>query len=642
MTASFVLAVAGAKGGVGKTTTSINLGKALAQEGRETLVVELDLAMANMVDFLSFPDDPDPTLHEVLAGEADPIDAVYDVGDHTSVAPSGTTLDGFASTDLDRFPAVMERYGEIFDVLIVDTGAGLNRSVVEPIRAADATVVVSTPRVASVRDAKKTIALSERVETPVCGLVLAQSGTGASPGPETIADFLDVDLLGHIPDDDAVPASQDKGKPVVEWAPQSSAGITYRETAENVLAELSATEADAGEPDRSGPDSRREEAGESAAIDRSSPPADGTPEADEAAEPDPVVSRADDSRTADTPGGQAGPAPDPGGVDRGDAGADVGEFDPDSDPEPAGEERSRDAEAGAGEPADQGRDGSGESEPEPTAAGHRETPESPAAGADDDAAGEQPGDGEPPEPTAQIRRGGESPPAEPSAADPDPMAEADPGSASDGATDDGEESATASDSGEPPASEQPDEREPETPAGQGAAARQSVEESSPDAPADPDAVDETPESEGDDREPAAGTDRASDDEEPGDGARRAAETAPETDDTSGEREEDAETDVAGEAGAESDADSEADDDIEPDTDSEADDDVEPVAGSETDDDSEVDVDVEPDADSGTDDDVEPDADSETDGDSEADVDDEGTGSEEESKSLVGRLRSLLG
>ena len=236
---SAVVTVAGAKGGVGKTTTALNLAAALAGPDRSVAVVEMDLAMANFVDFLSLSaEDGDTTLHDVLAGDADPFDAVYPFGDHVAAVPSGTTLDGYAKTDMDEFPRVIKRYAMKFDLVVVDTGAGLNRSVLDPIGLADGTVVVSTPRVSAIRDGKKTVTLSRRVDTPVLGLVLTQSGTGDSPGPAYIADFLDVDLLGHVPADDAVPSSQDQGVPVVTNAPDSPAGTTYEEIAGRVRTAL--------------------------------------------------------------------------------------------------------------------------------------------------------------------------------------------------------------------------------------------------------------------------------------------------------------------------------------------------------------------------------------------------------------------
>lgn len=69
MTPRQVFAVASAKGGVGKTTTSLNLGAALLELGPRTVVVELDLAMANMVDFIDLDESAEElaTLHDVLA-----------------------------------------------------------------------------------------------------------------------------------------------------------------------------------------------------------------------------------------------------------------------------------------------------------------------------------------------------------------------------------------------------------------------------------------------------------------------------------------------------------------------------------------------------------------------------------------------
>ena len=229
-----VHAVAGAKGGVGKTTTAINLGAALAGAGLSTAVVELDLAMANLVDFLDLPRDLDggsaPTLHDVLAGRATVKEATYEAPGGASVIPSGTVLDGFRAAHVDRLDDVLDALGA-YEVAILDTGAGLSRETLVPLALADETVLVSTPRVASVRDTRKTKALAERVGGRVAGAVFVRSGTGKSPPVERIAGFLDVDLLGHVPEDPAVPASQDAGQPVVTDAPDSPAGRAYRDIA---------------------------------------------------------------------------------------------------------------------------------------------------------------------------------------------------------------------------------------------------------------------------------------------------------------------------------------------------------------------------------------------------------------------------
>jgi septum site-determining protein MinD len=233
MAGTRIYAVAGAKGGVGKTTTSINLATSVATRGGDTIVVELDLAMANLVDFLSLETglDDAPTVHEVLAAEAKVADAIRTAPGGIDVVPSGVTLDGFTGASVDRLPALLEPLLDDYDRIVLDTGAGLSRETVVPLALADEGILVSTPRVAAVRDVEKTKRLAERVDTPVSGVVFTKSGTGSAPPPPELADFLDVELLGHVPEDAAVPASQDVGEPVVTHASDSDAAAAYRRIA---------------------------------------------------------------------------------------------------------------------------------------------------------------------------------------------------------------------------------------------------------------------------------------------------------------------------------------------------------------------------------------------------------------------------
>ncbi|WP_318570370.1 AAA family ATPase [Salinigranum marinum] len=231
MPAGVVVAVAGAKGGVGKTTTTINLGAVLADMGHSVVLVEFDVAMANVGDFLDlevdFEDARDPTLHEVLAGTANVADAIYEAPGGFDVVPSGTTLEGFANVDVGRAGAVLTAVRSRYDVVLLDTGAGIGAETLVPLSLADETVLVSSPRVASVRDAKKTRNLVRQVDGTVAGVVFVKSGSGRSPGVERIADFLAVDLLGHVPEDAAVAAAQDIGRPVVVADGDSDAARAY-------------------------------------------------------------------------------------------------------------------------------------------------------------------------------------------------------------------------------------------------------------------------------------------------------------------------------------------------------------------------------------------------------------------------------
>lgn len=234
--------IAGAKGGVGKTTTAINIGAVAASNGYDTVVVELDLPMANVVDLVTLDADiqSPTTLYDVLTDEASIGQAVYETHSGLSVVPSGTSVEGYAETDISYLAGAHDWLTEEFDLVIYDTPAGLSRETVVPVRLADGMVLVSSPRVASVRNAQNTGTLADRCDTTVAGLVLTKAGTGKSPDAERIAEFLDVTLLGHVPEDDAVSHSQDHGKPVVVHAPQSDAAIAYYQiTGQLVDGELS-------------------------------------------------------------------------------------------------------------------------------------------------------------------------------------------------------------------------------------------------------------------------------------------------------------------------------------------------------------------------------------------------------------------
>lgn len=283
-----VFAVAGAKGGVGKTTTTINLGAALAASGHSVVVVEADLAMANAVDFLGLDADleVDPTLHDVLAGRARVSEAVYEAHGGFHIVPSGTDLEGYAETSYDDFGAIVRALRRVYGVVIIDTGAGLTDEMVTAIGCADEVVLVSSPRVAAIRDTDKTATMVDRVDSSVAGLVLVKSGSGKSPGHERIASFLDVDLLGHVPEDEAVPASQDDGRPVVTDVPNSPAACAYRGIAARLCSGKSlSVERESGDGARSTPAGSRSADGNerTAADDRrrngdgaGTQPSDGT------------------------------------------------------------------------------------------------------------------------------------------------------------------------------------------------------------------------------------------------------------------------------------------------------------------------------------------------------------------------------
>ena len=230
-----VIAVASAKGGVGKTTTASNLGAALAQR-TSVLLLEADLGLANVLDFLDLPYDPerDPSLHDVLAGEAELAEAVVEAPCGLAVLPAGDDVQGFRKARPDALPTVVATARSQYDVIVIDTPAGVGQTSLLPLGIADGVLLVSTPRVSAVRDTEKTKSLVDRVGGTVGGVLITMTGSGNAPPPERLATFLDVQLVGDVPEDATVARAQDAGQPVVEYEPTSPAAEAYLEAAEQL------------------------------------------------------------------------------------------------------------------------------------------------------------------------------------------------------------------------------------------------------------------------------------------------------------------------------------------------------------------------------------------------------------------------
>ncbi|WP_435359724.1 cell division ATPase MinD [Haloarchaeobius sp. DFWS5] len=236
-----VYAIASGKGGVGKTTTTVNLGTALAGAGNRVVIVDVDLGMANLAGFVSL-NAGDTTLHEVLAGDADVMDATYELANGIWAVPSGIDLDSYAGVQTENLRDVVAGLREEFDFVLLDVGAGVSHETVLPLGLADSVILVSTPEPASIQDARKTCELTDRAGGSLAGLVLTRTRPAGDIDHEQIAERLDLPLLVTIPEDTSVRESVYAGTPLVVHEPRSPASRAYRYLAARLLGTASADE----------------------------------------------------------------------------------------------------------------------------------------------------------------------------------------------------------------------------------------------------------------------------------------------------------------------------------------------------------------------------------------------------------------
>lgn len=197
-----VYAIAGGKGGVGKTTTVANLATALSAAGYDVVGVDVDLGMANLGPVLGVDPEEGSTIHNVLAGEAGVTAATYETERDFSVIPGTQALDDYAAADPSRLKYAVEPLRDEYDIVLLDTSAGLSHEVMVPLGLADSVVLITAPDVVAIRDAAKTGELADRVGGSVEGVTVNR----ARDNPETqeVIDELGNEVLSTIPEDSAI------------------------------------------------------------------------------------------------------------------------------------------------------------------------------------------------------------------------------------------------------------------------------------------------------------------------------------------------------------------------------------------------------------------------------------------------------
>ena len=236
-----VYAIASAKGGVGKTTTTANLGATLADTGADVVVIDGDIGMANLGAALGVRPHGS-TLHDALGGDVEPVAAAYDGPSGLTVVPGDTSLEAFSGADPQRLQAVVDAFDDA-DFVLIDVGAGVSHETSLPLSVADAVVLVSTPERDALVDTEKTRQLTDRLGGAVAGAVLTRTDA-ATPVEEIVSGTLTADVLTTIPEDEAVRESIAVGEPLVSYAPHSDAAAAYR----RLVTQLTGLEPSAPDP----------------------------------------------------------------------------------------------------------------------------------------------------------------------------------------------------------------------------------------------------------------------------------------------------------------------------------------------------------------------------------------------------------
>ena len=237
------IVITSGKGGVGKTTTTANLGTALALQGKKVCLVDTDIGLRNLDVILGLENRIIYDLVDVIEGRCKVHQAlVKDKRFEDGLfLLTGSTDNRQKCNEPEQIKAFITELKRDYDYILIDCPAGIEQGYKNAVAGADRAIVVTTPEISAVRDADRIIGLLEQEDIEPPKLIINRikrqlNGLGDALDVNDITSHLSIDLLGIVLDDENVISSSNKGEPVV-MDPANPAAIGYRNIARRILGE---------------------------------------------------------------------------------------------------------------------------------------------------------------------------------------------------------------------------------------------------------------------------------------------------------------------------------------------------------------------------------------------------------------------
>jgi len=230
-----VIVISSGKGGVGKTTTAINLGAALNKLKQNVVLVDANLNTPNIGIHLGAPIVP-ITLNHVLKGKADIEEAIYEHSSGTKIIPASLSVKEIRKFNTRSLPTITNKLRKLSDFIIFDSAAGFGDEVLACFESGDEIIIVTNPEMPSVTDALKAIKVAREMGKEVKGVIVTRyTGKKHEMSLASIGSMLESPIIGVIPEDDSVKESVNLRDAVVHTHPRSRVARKYNEIAAKVL-----------------------------------------------------------------------------------------------------------------------------------------------------------------------------------------------------------------------------------------------------------------------------------------------------------------------------------------------------------------------------------------------------------------------
>ena len=238
---SEVIVITCGKGGVGKTTTTANVGTGLAKEGKKVVLIDTDIGLRNLDVVMGLENRIVYNLVDVVEGNCRMKQAMIKDKRYSNLflLPSAQTRDK-SSVSPEQMKKLVDELREEFDYILLDCPAGIEQGFKNAISGADRALIVTTPEVSAIRDADRIIGLLEandlkRIDLVINRIRMDMVKRGDMMSVEDVIDILAIDLIGVVPDDESIVVATNEGEPLV--GKDTQAGKAFENICHRILGE---------------------------------------------------------------------------------------------------------------------------------------------------------------------------------------------------------------------------------------------------------------------------------------------------------------------------------------------------------------------------------------------------------------------
>ena len=238
---SEVIVITSGKGGVGKTTTTANVGTGLAMLDKKVIMIDTDIGLRNLDVVMGLENRIVYNLVDVVEGNCRLNQALIKHNKYSNLCllPSAQTRDK-DSVSPEQMKELINQMREQFEYILLDCPAGIEQGFKNAIAGADRAFVVTTPEVSAIRDADRIVGLLEanemsRIDLIINRIRMDMVKRGDMLKVEDVNDILSLPLIGVVPDDEQIVVSTNQGEPLVGGT--SPAGQAYLNICKRILGE---------------------------------------------------------------------------------------------------------------------------------------------------------------------------------------------------------------------------------------------------------------------------------------------------------------------------------------------------------------------------------------------------------------------